>query len=56
MELALIQLFNGVQYGLLIFLAASGLTLVFVSAKPPSEALYKAATHAEARVYHRAFR
>ena len=29
MELALIQLFNGVQYGLLIFLAASGLTLVF---------------------------
>ncbi len=29
MELALIQIFNGVQYGLLIFLAASGLTLVF---------------------------
>ena len=29
MELALLQLFNGVQYGLLIFLAASGLTLVF---------------------------
>ena len=33
-----------------------GLTLVFVSAKPPSEALYKAAKHAEARVYHREFR
>ncbi|HRF10155.1 MAG TPA: branched-chain amino acid ABC transporter permease [Xanthobacteraceae bacterium] len=29
MDLALIQLLNGVQYGLLIFLAASGLTLVF---------------------------
>lgn len=29
MELALIQLLNGLQYGLLIFLAASGLTLVF---------------------------
>lgn len=29
MELALLQLFNGVQYGLIIFLAASGLTLVF---------------------------
>ncbi|MEA2935075.1 MAG: branched-chain amino acid transport system permease protein [Variibacter sp.] len=29
MELVLIQILNGVQYGLLIFLAASGLTLVF---------------------------
>ena len=29
MELLLLQLFNGVQYGLVIFLAASGLTLVF---------------------------
>ncbi len=29
MDLVLIQLLNGVQYGLLIFLAASGLTLVF---------------------------
>jgi branched-chain amino acid transport system permease protein len=29
MELALVQLFNGVQYGLVIFLAAAGLTLVF---------------------------
>ncbi len=29
MELALIQIFNGLQYGLLMFLAASGLTLVF---------------------------
>ena len=29
MELFLLQLFNGVQYGLVIFLAASGLTLVF---------------------------
>lgn len=29
MELALIQILNGLQYGLLIFLAASGLTLVF---------------------------
>jgi branched-chain amino acid transport system permease protein len=29
MELVLIQLLNGIQYGLLIFLAASGLTLVF---------------------------
>lgn len=29
MELALVQLFNGLQYGLLVFLAASGLTLVF---------------------------
>ena len=29
MELFLIQLLNGIQYGLLIFLAASGLTLVF---------------------------
>lgn len=27
--LALLQLFNGLQYGLLIFLAASGLTLIF---------------------------
>ncbi len=33
-----------------------GLTLVFVSAKPPSEALRKAAKHAEARLYHREFR
>jgi branched-chain amino acid transport system permease protein len=29
MELVLIQILNGLQYGLLIFLAASGLTLVF---------------------------
>src|SRR5437660_4357626 len=29
MELILIQVLNGLQYGLLIFLAASGLTLVF---------------------------
>ncbi|GAC1554611.1 MAG: branched-chain amino acid ABC transporter permease [Beijerinckiaceae bacterium] len=29
MDLVLIQILNGVQYGLLIFLAASGLTLVF---------------------------
>jgi branched-chain amino acid transport system permease protein len=29
MELVLVQLFNGVQYGLVIFLAAAGLTLVF---------------------------
>jgi branched-chain amino acid transport system permease protein len=29
MELILIQILNGLQYGLLIFLAASGLTLVF---------------------------
>jgi branched-chain amino acid transport system permease protein len=29
MELGLIQILNGLQYGLLIFLAASGLTLVF---------------------------
>lgn len=29
MDLVLIQLLNGIQYGLLIFLAASGLTLVF---------------------------
>ncbi len=29
MELALVQLFNGIQYGLVVFLAASGLTLVF---------------------------
>ncbi len=29
MDLILIQILNGVQYGLLIFLAASGLTLVF---------------------------
>jgi branched-chain amino acid transport system permease protein len=29
MSLALLQIFNGLQYGLLIFLAASGLTLVF---------------------------
>lgn len=29
MELVLIQVLNGLQYGLLIFLAASGLTLVF---------------------------
>jgi branched-chain amino acid transport system permease protein len=29
MELALVQLFNGLQYGLVVFLAASGLTLVF---------------------------
>jgi branched-chain amino acid transport system permease protein len=29
MGLALLQIFNGLQYGLLIFLAASGLTLVF---------------------------
>jgi hypothetical protein len=33
-----------------------GLRLVFVSAKPPSEALWKAAKHAEARLYHREFR
>jgi hypothetical protein len=33
-----------------------GLTLVFVSAKPPSEALWKAARSAEARLYHREFR
>jgi branched-chain amino acid transport system permease protein len=29
MELVLIQILNGLQYGLLIFLAASGLTLIF---------------------------
>ncbi len=29
MELVLVQILNGLQYGLLIFLAASGLTLVF---------------------------
>src|SRR4051794_37384569 len=29
MELVLIQILNGLQYGLLVFLAASGLTLVF---------------------------
>ena len=29
MDLVLIQILNGLQYGLLIFLAASGLTLVF---------------------------
>ncbi len=29
MELVLLQILNGLQYGLLIFLAASGLTLVF---------------------------
>lgn len=29
MELVLVQIFNGIQYGFLIFLAASGLTLVF---------------------------
>src|SRR5262245_48542934 len=29
MELILLQVLNGLQYGLLIFLAASGLTLVF---------------------------
>jgi len=33
-----------------------GLTLVFVSAKPPSEALWKAATIADARLHHRQFR
>jgi hypothetical protein len=33
-----------------------GLTLVFVSAKPPSEALWKAAKHAHARLHHREFR
>jgi len=29
MDLVLVQIFNGIQYGFLIFLAASGLTLVF---------------------------
>ena len=29
MDLVLLQIFNGIQYGFLIFLAASGLTLVF---------------------------
>ena len=33
-----------------------GLTLVFVSAKPPSEALREAATSADARLHHREFR
>ena len=33
-----------------------GLTLVFVSAKPPSEALREAATSANARLHHREFR
>jgi hypothetical protein len=33
-----------------------GLTLVFVSAKPPSEALSKAAASAGARLHHREFR
>ena len=33
-----------------------GLTLVFVSAKPPSKALWKAATNADARLHHREFR
>jgi hypothetical protein len=32
-----------------------GMALVFVSAKPPSEALREAAKHAEARLYHREF-
>ena len=29
MSLILVQILNGLQYGLLLFLAASGLTLVF---------------------------
>ncbi|MEA3382913.1 MAG: branched-chain amino acid ABC transporter permease, partial [Pseudomonadota bacterium] len=29
MSLFLVQLLNGIQYGLLLFLVASGLTLVF---------------------------
>ena len=33
-----------------------GLTLVFVSAKPPSEALREAAMSADARLHHREFR
>ena len=33
-----------------------GLTLVYVSAKPPSDALREAAKHAQARLYHREFR
>ena len=33
-----------------------GLMLVFVSAKPPSEALWEAARHADARLHHREFR
>jgi cobalamin biosynthesis protein CbiD len=33
-----------------------GLKLLFVSAKPPSEALLEAAKHAEARLRHREFR
>jgi len=33
-----------------------GLTLVFVSAKPPSEALREAAASADARLHHREFR
>ncbi len=33
-----------------------GLTLVFVSAKPPSEALWEAATIADARLQHHQFR
>jgi hypothetical protein len=33
-----------------------GLKLLFVSAKPPSEALWKAAKHAGARLHHREFR
>lgn len=33
-----------------------GMALVFVSAKPPSEALREAAKQAEARLYHREFR
>jgi len=33
-----------------------GLKLLFVSAKPPSEALWQAAKHADARIHHREFR
>ena len=33
-----------------------GMTIVFVSEKPPSEELRKAAKHADARLYHREFR